>query len=386
LRLGINAYFLRHPATGSGQYLKHLVRALVDLGDTDSVLLVSPHATGSAARSFPAACLVREASTPFSGRHEQLDKVWFEQFSVPRACQSAGADVVHYPYFAAPLRSGRPVVVTVHDLIPLLMPPYRGGPLAQAYTRLATATARRATAIIADSECSRRDIVRLLNVPEDRVTVIYLAADERFKPMAEAEVAPTRRRHGLDCPFVLYLGGIDCRKNAPRLLEAFAALLKSGEQSLPADLTLAVAGDIPSPSAMFPDVRGQVAAMGLRDRVKFIGRVSEEDAPALYNAAEVFVFPSLYEGFGLPPLEAMACGTPVVCSNTSSLPEVVGDAAITVDPEDVGALAEALRRALLDVDLRRERRERGLRRAAQFNWHKTAVETLRVYQRALGRA
>lgn len=384
MRVGLNAFFQQYPTTGSGQYLKHLMGQLAAICDDEFVLFSprlarEPHCSDLVCSSQP---LV----TPFAGRHEHLDKLWFEQLSVPRASSSSGVQLIHYPYFAAPLRCGLPVVVTVHDLIPLILPPYAGNALARAYSRLVASATRRATAIIADSECSRRDVIRLLNVPEDRVTVVYLAASERFQPMSDSpELAARKHQYGLDDPYVLYLGGIDCRKNVPRLLEAFAEVLRrgSGTRGFPTDLKLVIAGSIPTPSSMFPDVRGQAISLGLEDKVKFLGLVPDEDTPWLYSGAEAFVFPSLYEGFGLPPLEAMACGTPVVCSNAASLPEVVGPAAITVDAEDTAGLASAMERVLTDDNLRCDLRERGLRQARQFSWRKTAEETLRVYHQAV---
>ena len=387
MRVGVNAFFRQYPTTGSGQYLKHLMDQFAAICADDEFVLFSPRPARKHHCS-DVACSSRSQAlaTPFAGRHEHLDKLWFEQLSVPRASRSEGVQLIHYPYFAAPLRCSLPVVVTVHDLIPLVLPPYAGNALAQAYSRLVASATKRATAIIADSECSRRDVIRLLDVPEDRVTVIYLAASERFKPLREcAELVAKMREYGLDDPYVLYLGGIDCRKNVPRLLEAFAELLRRGSEmrDFPTNIKLAIAGRIPKPSSMFPDVRGQVISLGLEEKVKFLGLVPDEDTPWLYSGAEAFVFPSLYEGFGLPPLEAMACGTPVVCSHAASLPEVVGPAAITVDPEDTAELAGALERVLTDDSLRCNLRERGIRQARRFSWRKTAEETLRVYRRAV---
>ena len=388
MRVGLNAHFWRHQSTGSGQYLNLLVEGLLSLGSGDEFVLFSASRDAQEERGTLAGLSMRGVPYRFGGLNENLGKVWFEQLGVPRECCSAGVEVVHYPYFAAPLRCEVPVVVTVHDLIPLILPPYRGGVLARIYTRLVSIATGRAAHVITDSECSRRDVVNLLNVPEDRITVIYLAASERFRPLDDgAELEAKKRHYGLDGPFVLYLGGIDYRKNVPRLLRAFAEVLRRGlsRPDFPPGLKLVVVGDVPDPSPLFPDVRRQVTTLGLEGHVKFVGRVPDDDARFLYCAAELFVFPSLYEGFGLPPLEAMACRTPVICSNRSSLPEVVGDAALTVDPEDVAALAEAIERVLVEDHLKRELGERGLRRAAQFTWKKTAIATLDVYRQALER-
>ena len=309
-----------------------------------------------------------QLANPFSRRSENLEKAWFEQISLPRASQAAHADVLHYPYFAAPWRSNVPVVVTIHDLIPMLLPVYRGGSLVQTYTRVVSTTARRPAMVMADSECSRRDIIRLLDIAEERVAVVYLAANEGYQPASAEAIAAVRQKYHLNDPFLLYLGGFDQRKNLAVLLEAFAEVVKSGEENT----TLAIAGGVPEPSALFTDVRSLAAQLGLSNRVQFLGRVPDEDCAALYSAAEAFVFPSIYEGFGLPPLEAMACGAAVICSSASSLPEVVGDAAITVAPDDTAAWIKAIQAVLADSDLRDDLRARGLQQAKRFSWRNTA--------------
>jgi glycosyltransferase involved in cell wall biosynthesis len=377
MRVGLNAFFLRHPMTGSGQYLKHLVRAFGEVEANERLLLFSPPLV--AENPAFGHCIPTQIANPFSGRSENLEKAWFEQMSLPRASRAAGAEILHYPYFAAPWHSNVPVVVTVHDLIPMLLPAYRGGSMVQAYTRMVATTARKAAMIVADSECSRRDIIRLLGVAEERVAVVYLAASEEYRPANDTAI---KQKYQLDNPYLLYLGGFDQRKNLPMLLEAFAEVVKSGDETT----TLAIAGGIPAPSALFSDVRGLTTQLGLANRVQFLGRVPDEDCAALYSAAEAFVFPSIYEGFGLPPLEAMACGAAVICSNASSLPEVVGDAAITLPPDDLKAWAEAIKAVLTDPKRRDDLRERGLRQAARFSWQKTAAETLEIYRQVAKRS
>jgi len=283
------------------------------------------------------------------------------------------------PYFAPPLRPGIPTVVTIHDLIPLVLPAYRGTPLVRLYTRLVTAAAPRATAIIADSECSKRDIVRHLGIPEERVHVVYLAADERFRPVTDANrIAQIRRKYGLPDRYLLYLGGFDVRKNVQLLLRAYAVLKKEIDLALP---PLVIAGRLPERDTAFaPDPRRLAHEAGLDlSAVYFTGAVDEDDKPALYTAADVFIFLSLYEGFGLPPLEAMACGTPVLATHAASLPEVAGDAALWVAPDDPQAIANALHRICLDPDLRADLRQRGIQRAAEFSWEKTARQTLAIF-------
>jgi len=267
-------------------------------------------------------------------------------------------------------------VVTIYDLSFLLYPEsfkrfkrfYLG-----LFTRL---SARRARRIIAISESTKRDVVRLLGVSPEKVEVIYCGTDGAFRPLPEDRVAAFRSKRGLPERFILFVGTIEPRKNVTRLIEAFSTLRPCDF----ANLKLVIGG---AKGWSYQDVFARVEELGLGGEVMFPGYIPVSELPLWYNAAELFVYPSLYEGFGLPPLEAMACGTPVVTANTSSLPEVVGEAGLTVDPLDIEGLAEAMRRVLGDEALRQEMRERGLQRARDFSWTKTAQETVQVYQRAM---
>lgn len=383
LRVAINAYFGTQPHTGSGQYLQHLSSALSEAAPHDSFIRVQPteHSTSDSCGSRGPSGDSPKARIGFLSKH--IDKLRFEQVTMPRVARHLAADVLHYPYFAAPWRSPVPVVVTVHDLIPLLLPAYRGGLSAQAYSALVRWTTARTQAIVADSECSRRDILRLLGYAEDRISVVYLAASSIYKRMQNRDdLAECRAGFGLPETFILYLGGLDVRKNVPRLLRAFAELLRQRGTGLPlpADLKLAIVGQPRSSGPVFPDLEAEIQRLGIERDVVFLGVVSPKTSVLLYNAAALFVFPSLYEGFGLPPLEAMSCGLPVVCSKASSLPEVVGEAALLVDPTSEGDLAQAMARVLTDLALRAELTERGLRRAAGFSWRRAAEQTLDVYR------
>jgi glycosyltransferase involved in cell wall biosynthesis len=376
VRVAIDGDFLARPLTGSGRYLQRLLVEFARPGrsDRNDVRVFGPP-LAAAPSGYTA------LRPPLGVRNENVAKVLFEQFALPRAAAMAGADLLHYPFFAAPLVATVPVVVTVHDLIPMILPAYRAGATVRLYTALVAAATRRAKLIVADSAASRDDIVRHLGVPAERVRVVLLAADERFRPCDDpGALDALRARLALPERFILYLGGLDERKNVPRLVEAYALARRMG-----LDLPLVIAGRLPAPSPLFPDVRGPVERLGLGDHVVFCGPGTEADTSPLYQAATAFVYPSTYEGFGLPPLEAMACGTPVVCSNNSSLPEVVGDAALTVDPTSVEALASALTAVGTDADLRESLRARGLARAATFSWERAARETEEAYAAALGR-
>ncbi|MEP7198428.1 MAG: glycosyltransferase family 1 protein, partial [Chloroflexota bacterium] len=301
----------------------------------------------------------------------------------PRAAHVLRADLAHVPYFGSALRPRVPTVVTIHDLIPLLLPPYRGSLKVRAYTRLVALAAKRAHAVIADSDASKRDIVRLLGIDERKVRVIYLAADERYKPISNPQSLDLiRDKYKLPDNFVLYLGGFDQRKNVPNLVRAFATVAKG----LGPDSSLVLAGRPPEKeSALFPDVRHLVKELELTEHVCFIGEVGEEEKPALYSLAGCFAWPSYYEGFGLPVLEAMACGTPVVAGNRGSLPEIVGNAGFLVEPDEVNRMAGAIIASLIDEPMRAAHRAKGLARAAMFSWTKCAADTAQVYREVLGK-
>ena len=336
--VSFNGWFLNNPHTGSGQYAVHLLERLPGLA------VAKPPAPAG-----------------------NLAKLRWEQLDWPRQAGREGARLLHSGYFALPLRRTLPAVVTIHDLIPMVLPEYRGSALVHAYTRLQALACRRAEAILVESEASKRDVLRMLGVPEERIHVVYLGVDAGFTPDRSGP-------RPVDAPYVFYIGGWDVRKNVPALIRAFGELAPDHPE-----LVLAIAGEPRQPSPMFPDLRAIAAPLG--DRVRFLGRVADEQKLALYRHAELFVFPSLYEGFGLDPLEALACGCPAVCSNAASLPEIAGDAALLVDPRDQCALVDAMRQALADPE---HLRAKGPAQAAKFTWERTAEQTAAVYRRVLG--
>ncbi len=379
MRLGINGFFWDMESTGSGQYTRRLVSGLLDLEARPECLLFRPSdgPGDGAALSPPARIGERLLATPLA-LGENVAKLWFEQVSFPRACLREGVDVIHVPYFAPSLLGARKMVVTIHDLIPLVLPAYRGSLLVRAYIGLVAMAARRAAAILTDSHASKKDIVRLLRVPAQRVRVVHLAASEAFQPVVERDrLSDLRRKYGLPEKYVLYLGGFDQRKNVETLVAAYAAM----DADLTKQTRLVIAGRLPTrDSDFFPDPRPMVERWGLRDRVVFTEWVAEEDKPALYSAATLFVFPSLYEGFGLPVLEAMSCGTAVIASKCTSLPEITGDAALLVDPGDAAGLAAAMTLLLESAPRREELASRALQRGKLFSWQETVGQTLDTYR------
>jgi glycosyltransferase involved in cell wall biosynthesis len=284
----------------------------------------------------------------------------------------------HVLPLGAPLRRRTRTVVTIHDMGYLHFPEAHT-PMHRRYLRLSTLwSARAADRVIAISRATRDDLVRHAGVQPDKVTVIYHGLSERFRPIADpAIVGAARARYGIGERYFLYLGTLQPRKNLERLIEAFAEVLKrlSVETLERSTLQLVIAG---KRGWLTEAIERRAAQLGLAGQVFFTGYVPDEDVPALLSGALAFAFPSLYEGFGMPVLEAMACGAPVLAANTSSLPEVAGDAALLVAPTDTAAIAAALMRLADEPVLRDELRKRGLARAAEFTWDRCAAETLEV--------
>jgi glycosyltransferase involved in cell wall biosynthesis len=246
------------------------------------------------------------------------------------------------------------------------------------YFSMVSVAARRADAVITVSECSKSDIMKIIGLPADRIHVIGNAVDASFYPVRDAWLlANVRERYGIAPRFVLYFGGFDMRKNVPRIIEAYGQL----PESLRREYQLVIAGRYQHLGhPLYPDPRETVRRLGLESYVIFTGQIREQDKAPLYSAASVYMFPSLYEGFGMTVLEAMACGTPVLTSNVSALPEVVGDAGALVDPYSTDAICGTLAELLESQSRRDELSRRGLERARHFNWRQVADQTVRVYR------
>ena len=316
-------------------------------------------------------------------------RIAWEQLAQPFALRRDRPDLLHAMAFVTPLMSQQPAVVTVYDLSFALFPQYFRG-LNQTYLRTFTRwSVRRARRVIAISEHTRRDVNRLYGVPFDRIDVARPGVDADFRPVPRDKAEAFRRKHALPDRFFLYLGTLEPRKNLSRLVDAFAQLSRlpgssarpSGDAQHTSQPYLVFVG---GKGWLYDELFEKVKALGLEECVRFAGFAPGEDLPLWYSTATAFIYPSTYEGFGMPPLEAMACGTPAITSNTSSLPEAVGDAALTIGPEDVTGLAQAMRRVWDDEALRGELSRRGIERARHFNWEATARATVESYRQALG--
>jgi glycosyltransferase involved in cell wall biosynthesis len=357
---------------GIGTYIRNLLRHLARIDDRNEYVLLCHQDDLDIASSLgPNFRTVLEPSPNYSVR---------EQLHVPLLLRRERPDVYHAPHYVLPPAVTCSSVVTIHDCIHLMFPQYLPSRMAYAYARsVMWAAARRAQLIITVSEASKRDILHFFNVAPEKVVVVHNAIDERFLvPPPDIELARVRERYQLQHGFILYAGNIKPHKNLVRLIEAFSQIRQGPFQ----ELKLLIIGDQIS---KLPALRRAVHQLKLHKHVRFLGYIPDETLAVLYRSAEVFVFPSLYEGFGLPPLEAMASGTPVVTSNTSSMPEVTGGAAVLVDPYDVGSIVDGVRRVLTDASLAAELRRKGPLRAREFSWARSVAKTRELYEAVAAR-
>ncbi len=368
MRIGIDARLIFYQQAGIGQYILRLTQGLAGIDQEDEFVLFQSRKDQSHLVSAPN---FRRYPLWTPSHHR------FESWALSLELLFHSLDLVHSPDFIPPSYLSCPSVITVHDLAFLLYPRFLTRQSARYYGQIDGA-ARRSKRIIAVSQSTKRDIVRLLGVPEDKVSVIYEAAHPIFRPLDRALARQhVKDVYGICDDFILFVSTLEPRKNLPTLLQAFKRLIDVHRTPV----KLVVAGH---QGWLTEPMNEMVDKLHLENDVRFLGGVPNEELLHLYNAARVFALPSFYEGFGLPPLEAMACGTPVVVSNTSSLPEVVGDAGLLVDPNDAEAWSVALWRVLSDENLQLEMCQKGLRRTPLFSWERAARETLEVYRKAAG--
>ena len=386
MRIGIDYTAAVRQRAGIGRYTRELVGALLHLPHSHRYILFA--ATGNLRPAPPhlapcdfapcdfapcdfAPCDLR--TVPLSD--DWLARIWHRlRLPIPVEAVVGRVDLFYSPDFVLPPTLPRTrTVLTVHDLSFLHYPDHFVPKLVRYLESVVPRSVARADRVLADSEATRADLIRLLGVPPEKVEVLYSGVDPRFRPEPEpGERERLKARYGVgDQPYVLSVGTLQPRKNFVRLIRAFARLRSATLRLAP---RLLIAG---GRGWLYEEVLEEAERRG--DRVRLLGFVDDADLPALYRNARLFVFPSFYEGFGLPVLEAMACGVPVVCSSASSLPEVAGDAALLVDPHDEEGLAAAMERALADETLRAEMRARGLQQAARFTWDRAARQLLSVF-------
>ena len=377
IHVGLNAQLLSLESTyrsaGINWYIYHLLEHLPESSDGFRYTAFTGERTWK-----PARCMVA-ARTRWPTRRP-LGRIAWEQMVQPYALASHRVDMLHSLAYVLPAAWFGPSVVTVLDLSFILFPE-RFRPMNRFYLHTFTRlSARRADRVIAISENTRRDAVRLLGLDEHKVQVVHCGVDTSFRPLDAEIIEEYRRKQGLPEQFILFVGTLEPRKNVVGVIEAYHYLMRQwnlADGKLP-DLVIAGAR-----GWYYEEVYRKVQQLELDSHVHFIGYAPAEDLPLLYNAAEVFVYPSFYEGFGLPVLEAMACGTAVVTSNTSSLPEVIGDAGLALDPHDSERIGKAIQQVLTERDLREHFRTTARRRAAGFTWQRTAQETVAVYRQVM---
>lgn len=362
MKVALDARMIKY--TGIGRYIQNLIVGLArHKGANSYSVIVNSDGYAPAGGDNIVYQQTSRQIPPYSLR---------EQVILPYEVKKTGSDMVHYPSFNMPFLNSKPSVVTIHDLIyldPASCPNRAAHTYAWCMLRRAAWSARK---IITISQFSKKEIVSRLGVRPDKISVIYHGVSPLYRVETDTErLACIRNKYSIPGPYILYVGNHQPRKNIKRLFDAFL-MMKRYE-----DYTLVLTGKIdPRRQALYSEARRD----GLDGRVLFLGEVPEIDLPALYSGSELFVFPSLSEGFGLPPLEAMACGAPIVSSAAMSIPEVVGDAGILIDATDTAAISEAMDRVLSSRMLREDLIAKGLDRAARFSWDEATKKTLRVYE------
>lgn len=364
MQIAIDARDLANVTTGVGRYLLNLLQHFPDLRPDFVFTLYTD-------RPIPVPQCAATLRTKILTGHPWL----WKQVLMPIEQKRAHMDLFFVPSYSTPVCNPAHAVVTIHDMIYTRYPQWTTRLERWRFATIVRYSARFASRIIAVSEATRKDILTLTGVSPRKVKVIYEGVDPIFRELPAEDLVAAGARLGLALPFILYVGSLHHRRNVKRLLQAFAQLQRAGK--IPHRLVLCGLN-------LFEhhELEQWVTELQLAEHVKYFGYVTDEDLVALYNLAELFVYPSMYEGFGLPVLEAMACGTPVITGNSSSLPEVAGDAALLVDPHDTLALSRAMASLIREASLRQELRERGQAQCRKFAWRTAAAETLDLFAEA----
>lgn len=367
-RIGVDATPLLGQRSGIGHYTARLLAAQLRTEPEREFLLYSNRPLENLEPQL-------EQATRVPGYLLRSRWLWM-QLMLPRLISQTRPDLCHFTNALAPLWINRPYVLSIYDATLFLYSSYHPWTRLLAIRLMLPLAVRRASAVITISQSARQDLQKILNIPSEKIHVVYGAAHPQFEPVTQqAKLAQVRQKYGLPEQFLLYVGTLEPRKNLTRLVKAFGRLKKMGQPH-----KLVLAGPWGWSMNGFNQ---QIDKLDLGDSIQMLGYIPDEDLPSLYSLATVFVFPSIYEGFGLPPLEAMACGTPVLSSKNSSLAEICGDAAFLVDPLNEESLLEGLRQLLESKALQLELGEIGRKRAAEFSWERAAKETIAVYDSVL---
>jgi len=369
MRIGIDTRIVHYARGGIRNYVLHLLGALAALDEDADYYVLHSRKDRNPPRPGPnfhsVAC--------WTPSHHRL-----ERLALGIEIARLRLDLLHSPDFIPAASGYRRSIITIHDLNFLHYPQFLTPESHRYYNRQIEWAVHRADHILADSHATKSDLISLLDVPSEKVTVVHLAADPAFRPLPEAQTARVIARYGLEPGYLLFVGTLEPRKNLPGLLQAYRLLLD-------AEVTTAPLVLIGGKGWLYDEVFERIKVLHLTERVCFLHDVPDADLPGLYNSASVLTTPSFYEGFGLPALEAMTCGTPVVVAERASLPEVVGEAGLLVNPDEPDDIARTLARVLTEEPLRARMRELGLVQAARFTWAETARKTLAIYRRVLAR-
>lgn len=372
MRIGIDATALPPQPVGAGTYIVNLIRTFAQL-DHGHQFVVYAQQHGKEIIAVPEQPGIEWVTLP--DRSPAYRLIW-EQTFFPILVKRKQVDLLHSLHYTRPLFLPCASVVTFHDMTFFLYPQLHTRSKRLFFPPAIRLSARLADAMITISENTRLDAIRLLNIPPDKIYGIPLAANESYRLITDQHLLESARpKYHLPQEFMLYVGIVEPRKNVPMLLRCYHELLRQGTA-----IPLVIVGRF---GWMYEEVLRLVDELGLKDKVLFTGYVPSQDLPLIYNLAQVFVYPSIYEGFGLPPLEAMACGVPVITTAVSSMPEHVGEAGLLIPPQDEKALVEAMQKVLSDGTLRAQMSQKGRAQAAKFSWKRVAQETLQVYQRVL---
>jgi len=370
MHIGIDTRLTHYRTGGISTYMRRLVSALETLDRQNRYTILESRKT-------------QESITKHFGRKA----LWtpchhrFERLALSVELAPLRLDILHSPDFIPPLRGARRHVITVHDLTFLHYPEYLTADSRRYYNDQINSAVRQADHILADSSATKADLVQMLNVPANKITVHMLGVDERFKPIDrhDGDLIAFQKRHGLPSDYILFVGTFEPRKNISGLLEAYQALVSQMDDA-PSMVLVGRRG------WLFEETMKRIETLNIQDRLIWLENINDDELPYVYNLASILVTPSFYEGFGFPALEAMACGTVPIVSNRSSLPEVVGDVGLQVEPENTEAIMNAMKKALSDSKWWDEMRKAGIDRAKTFNWNHTAATVLHVYNSVHGAA
>lgn len=358
-----------YAGTGIGTYTKQILKNILSIDSVNNYYLFW------SGRDYES--ILKHSNVKISISSKKHHRFW-EQYYIPEILKTRNIDIYHVPQngIGLPETKNSIYIATIHDLIPYIMPETVGKGYLSKFISQMPRIIDSVDMIITVSEWSKKDIMRVFDVPENKIAVTYLAADDMFMPMDRVSSSDyINRKYSIDGDFILYLGGFSPRKNVKSILVAFSMIYKN----LSKDYTVVIIGSARD-DHQFLNKLSQ--SLGIDGRVCFPGFVPYEDLPHFYNAADLFVYPSLYEGFGLPTLEAMCCGTPTITSNVSSIPEIVGEGAMLINPFDTAELAKSMEQVLENSNIKAELISRGFERAASFSWKRAARETLTVYENA----